>query len=197
MVTPRREAVNTVGFIDNYCQQYYSIFEDVRQFEAFKYLHLGMLSEIPKKSLPKIAKTVGLKSGQSLHHFLRDAQWDTKKLREMRLWLTKILIGEREIILCVDETGDKKKGKATEYVTRQYIGNLGKTENGIVSANAYGVVDGITDPLIFQIFKPKNRLKPGDKYKTKPQIAIDMIQELKEWGFKIKLVLADSLYGES
>ncbi|MBD2540949.1 transposase [Coleofasciculus sp. FACHB-SPT36] len=58
-------------------------------------------------------------------------------------------------------------------------------------------IDGITYPLIFQIFKPKNRLKPGDKYKTKPQIAIDMIQELKEWGFKIKLVLADSLYGES
>ncbi|MEP0770685.1 transposase [Trichocoleus sp. ST-U1] len=197
MVTPRREAVNTVGFIDNYCQHYYSIFEDVRHFEAFKYLHLGMLSEIPQKSLPKIAKTVGLKSSQSLHHFLRDALWDTKKSREMRLEFTKILIGEREIILCVDETGDKKKGKATEYVTRQYIGNLGKTENGIVSANAYGVVDGITYPLIFQIFKPKNRLKPGDKYKTKPQIAIDMIQELKEWGFKIKLVLADSLYGES
>ncbi|WP_199321341.1 IS701 family transposase [Microcoleus sp. FACHB-831] len=197
MVTPRREAVNTVGFIDNYCQQYYSIFEDVRHFEAFKYLHLGMLSEIPQKSLPKRAKTVGLKSGQSLHHFLRDALWDTKKLREMRLWLTKILIGEREIILCIDETGDKKKGKSTDYVTRQYIGNLGKVENGIVSVNAYGVVEGITYPLIFQIFKPKNRLKPGDKYKTKPQIAIDMIQELKEWGFKIKLVLADSLYGES
>ena len=156
-----------------------------------------MLSEIPQKSLPKIAKTVGLKSGQSLHHFLRDALWDTKKSRGMRLWLTKRLIGEREIILCIDETGDKKKGKSTDYVTRQYIGNLGKVENGIVSVNAYGVVDGITYPLMFQIFKPKNRLKPGDKYKTKPQIAIDMIQELKEWGFKIKLVLADSLYGES
>ena len=106
-----------------------------------------------------------------------------------------MFIGEREIILCIDETGDQKKGKATDYVTRQYIGNLGKTENGIVSVNAYGIVNGITYPLIFQIFKPKNRLKEGDKYKTKPQIAVEMIQELKEWGFKIKFVLADSLYG--
>lgn len=197
MVTPRREAVNTVAFIDNYCQHYYSLFEDVRHFEAFKYLHLGMLSEIQTKSLPEIAKIVGLKDGQTLHHFLRDALWNAKKLREMRLCLTKMFVGEREIILCIDETGDKKKGKSTDYVTRQYIGNLGKTENGIVSVNAYGVVDGITYPLMFEIFKPKNRLKPGDKYKTKPQIAVEIIQELKAWGFKIKLVLADSLYGES
>ena len=50
---------------------------------------------------------------------------------------------------------------------------------------------------MFEIFKPKNRLQEGDKYKTKPQIAVEIIQELKAWGFKIKLVLADSLYGES
>lgn len=61
-----------------------------------------------------------------------------------------------------------------------------------MSVNAYGVVDGITYPLMFEIFKPKNRLKQEDKYKTKPQIAIEIIQQLKEWGFKIKLVLADS-----
>jgi SRSO17 transposase len=197
MVTPRRQAVNTVAFIDNYCQHYYSLFEDVRHFEAFKFLHLGILSEISRKSLPEIAKKVGLKDSQTLHHFLRDALWDVKKIREIRLCLTKMFIGEREIILCIDETGDKKKGKSTDYVTRQYIGNLGKTENGIVSVNAYGVVDGITYPLMFQIFKPKNCLKEGDKYKSKPQIALEIIQELKAWGFQIKLVLADSLYGES
>ncbi|MBW4690058.1 MAG: transposase [Komarekiella atlantica HA4396-MV6] len=138
-----------------------------------------MLSENRYKSLPEIAKTVGLKDGQSLHHFLRDALWDVKKMREMRLWLTKMFVGEREIILCIDETGDQKKGKSTDYVTHQYIGNLGKTENRIVSVNAYGIVDGITYPLMFEIFKPKNRLQDGDKYKTKLQIAVEIIQELK------------------
>lgn len=102
MVTPRTEAVNTVAFIDNYCQHYSQLFEDVRHFEAFKYLHLGILSQIKQKSLPKIAKTVGLKDGQSLHHFLRDALWDVEKVRQMRLWLTKMFIKEREIILCID-----------------------------------------------------------------------------------------------
>jgi SRSO17 transposase len=42
------------------------------------------------------------------------------------------LIGARSIILCIDETGDRKAGKTTDYVAKQYIGNLGKTANGIV-----------------------------------------------------------------
>lgn len=99
--------------------------------------------------------------------------------------------------MCIDETGDKKKGKSTDYTARQYIGNLGKTENGIVSVNAYGVVEGITYPLMFKIFKPRSCLKGGDKYKTKPELAVEILQELKALGFQIRLVLADSLYGES
>jgi SRSO17 transposase len=146
MVTQHRQAVSTVAFIDNYCQHYYLVFEDVRHFEAFKFLHLGILSENKRKTLPEIAKTMELKDSQTLHHFLRDALWDIKQLREIRLWLTKMFISEREIILCIDETGDQKKGKSTDYVTSQYIGNLGKIENGIVSVNAYSVVDGITYP---------------------------------------------------
>ena len=152
-----------------------------------------MLSEIPRKSLPAIAKAVGLKDGQGLHHFLRDSDWQAEQVRETRLWLTKLLIGEREIVLIIDETGDRKKGKTTDYVTRQYIGNLEKTAQGIVSVNAYAIVEEITYPLIFKIFKPRKCLKAGDEYQTKPQIAQLIIQELKEWGFRIKLVLADSL----
>lgn len=197
MVTPIREAATTVGFIDHYCQAYRSLFNDVRHFESFKYLHLGMLSEIKRKSLPEISKAVGLKDSQGLHHFLQSTSWKMQEVRETRLWLTKLFIGEREIVLIIDETGDKKKGKSTDYVSRQYIGNLGKTENGIVSVNTYAVVDGITYPLLFKIFKPRKRLKEEDEYKTKPDLAVEIIKELKQWGFKIKLVLADSLYGES
>jgi SRSO17 transposase len=41
MVEPRAP-VNTVTFIDNYCAVYRDLFSDVRSFEAFKHLHLGM-----------------------------------------------------------------------------------------------------------------------------------------------------------
>lgn len=112
-----------------------------------------MVSEIPRKSLPEIAKTVGLKDSQSLYHFLRDGRWNVEAVRETRMWLRKLFIGKRKIILCIDETGEQKKEKSTDYVTRDYLGNLGKIESVIVSFNACGVVDGITYLLEFKIFK--------------------------------------------
>lgn len=156
-----------------------------------------MISEIKRKSLPAIAEGVGLTNAQSLHHFLQHAPWQVEDLQMRRLRLIKQIIGERSIILCIDETGDKKAGKTTDYVAKQYIGNLGKTANGIVSVNAYAVVDDITYPLIFKIFKPRTRLLPGDVYKTKPELAVEILQELQSWKFQIELVLADSLYEES
>jgi SRSO17 transposase len=196
MVEPRQPRA-TVEFVDEYCQTYQNLFGDVRNYEYLKFLHIGMMSELPRKSLPQIARIVGLKDGQGLHHLLRDAVWDVEALREMRLWLTKVTIGEQPITVCIDETGDEKKGKATDYVAKQYIGNLGRTANGIVSVNAYAVVDNITYPLLFKVFKPRSTLQEKDKYKTKPQLAVEILQELRDFGFNISLVLADRLYGES
>jgi SRSO17 transposase len=196
MVLPQ-PAQASVTFVEQYCQHYRHLFREVRTYEAFKWLHLGIISELPRKSLPQIARAVGLKDGQALHHFLRDAPWEVSQVRSTRLRLIKHLIGEQPIVLCIDETGDVKKGQATDYVAKQYIGNLGKTENGIVSVNAYALLNGLTYPLLFKIFKPRHRLKAGDEYKTKPQIAVEILQELKAYGFTIELVLADSLYGES
>lgn len=74
---------------------------------------------------------------------------------------------------------------------------MGKIDNGIVTVNAYGVYADTTFPLIVKIFKPKRTLKSGDKYKTKIDLASEIITELIDEGFNIELVLADSLYGES
>jgi hypothetical protein len=63
-----RCAAPTIKFIDEYCQWYKSLFSDVRSFEAFKYLHIGCISDIKRKTLPAIAKIVGLDNHQGLHH---------------------------------------------------------------------------------------------------------------------------------
>ena len=104
---------------------------------------------------------------------------------------------ERQSLSVIDETGDRKKGKKTDYVARKYLGSVGKVDNGIVSVNAYGIQENITFSLSFQVFKPKGTLKPSDKYKTKIELAGEIITELIDYGFQIELVLADSLYGKS
>jgi SRSO17 transposase len=50
---------------------------------------------------------------------------------------------------------------------------------------------------VFEVYKPRERLKSEDKYLTLPQIAVKLMRKLKSIGFKFNLVLADSLYGES
>ena len=121
---------------------------------------------------------VGLENHQPLHHFLTVSPWDIKVLRGQRLKLILDILSGGPIILIIDETGDKKKGKSTDYVKRQYIGNLGKTQNGIVAVTAYAVFCGMTFPLTFEIYKPRERLKEGDKYLTKPEIAGKMIRAI-------------------
>ena len=196
MVKPRSPQP-TVQCVDTYCELYRDLFVEVRAYESFKYLQLGLISDLKRKSLPAIAKTVGLENGQGLHHFISQSPWQAEELEKRRLKVILTILEKREILVIIDETGDKKKGKKTDYVKRQYIGNLGKIENGIVSVNAYGYCEGMTFPLKFKIFKPKERLKEGDKYQTKPELGAEIVKELKEMGFKIKRVLADSLYGES
>lgn len=196
-MTQARAAKPTVAFVDEYCQLYQDLFPDVRSFEHFKHVMIGMLSEIKRKTLPAIAKATGESDPQALHHFVANAPWSVEQLRARRLRLLKQALASRAFILCIDETGDRKKGKTTDYVASQYIGNLGRLANGMVSVNAYGVLDQITFPLLFKASKPHTRLKPEDTYKTKPELAVEMIEELEQWGFQFDVVLADCVYGES
>ena len=212
-MTQPRAAALTINVIDQYCSQYQKIFPEVRSYEAFKRARrvtrpamlLGIITPSQRKSLTTIGEIVGLKNSQSLHNFISESPWSYQQLRENRLNLTKEWLKQAAIDIIIDETGDRKKGTHTDYVARQYLGRLGKVDNGIVRAwrvtrhavNIYGVKDGITFPLIFEIYKPKSTLKSDDIYQSKPQIAAKLVKELVELGFNIRYVLADSLYGES
>jgi len=82
-------------------------------------------------------------------------------------------------------------------VSRQYLGKLGKIDNGIGAVTAWGLIDNITLPLIFAIYKQKSRLKAGDIYYFQPEIAARLVEEIHHRRFQRELVLANSLYGES
>ncbi len=138
-MTQPRAARPTVRFIDEYCDSYKSLFPEVRSFEAFKQLHVGLVSDIKRKTLPNIAQVVGLDNSQSLHHFITASPWSDEQLKERRLELILNALNGQEIVVIIDETGDRKKGKKTDYVSRQYIGNLGKVEYVVAIRSNHGV----------------------------------------------------------
>ena len=76
---------------------------------------------------------VSINSAQSLHHFIANSDWSVNELKIRRLNKIKRVLNGNAITLVIDETGDRKKGKKTNYVARQYLGSVGKVDNGIVS----------------------------------------------------------------
>ena len=76
-----RQAASTVRFLDTYCELYKNLFVEVRAYEYFKYIHLGLISDIKRKSLPEIAKVVGLENAQGLHHFVKLVTLVSQRIR--------------------------------------------------------------------------------------------------------------------
>ncbi len=113
-MTKARPATATVTFVDEYAELYQDLFPDVRSFEAFKYLLMGMLSELKRKTSPSIAKAVGA-DAQALHHMLAYTPWSVQEVRTRHLTLLRQALDGRPFVLCLDETGDRKKGKTTDY----------------------------------------------------------------------------------
>jgi SRSO17 transposase len=138
--------------------------------------------------LPAIAKA-GDGEAQALHPY---APWSVEAVRTRRQELLAQALCGRAFVLCIDETGDRKQGYTTDDVASQAIGNLGKTAHGMVSVNAYGVLDQIRFPLSFQVYTPRTRLYPDAPSFTKPHLALQRIQALPAQGFACSVVLADS-----
>lgn len=75
----------------------------------------------------------------------------------------------------------------------QDSGSLHHDEPGIVSVNAYGVLNPVTFPLAVARYKPKIGLKPGDVFQTKPGRALDLLQHLLAVDLHVDDVLADTV----
>lgn len=60
-----RDAHPTVALGDEYYAEEQDLFKEVRNYECFKYLHLGIISPIKRKSLPEIAKVVSINSASA------------------------------------------------------------------------------------------------------------------------------------
>ena len=73
---------------------------------------------------------------QRLQYFLSEAEWSAEALNARRLALLQAepaTAAHRGGVLVLDDTGDRKDGTATAHVGRQYLGSVGKTDNGIVA----------------------------------------------------------------
>ncbi len=87
--------------IDEYYLEYTNLFQEVKNYEYFKDLHLRKISPIKRKSLLKVAKGVSIKSGQSLHNFITNLNGSVNKWKSRRLDKIKKQNFEEFLLFCL------------------------------------------------------------------------------------------------
>ncbi len=138
-----------------------------------------------------------------MHHFLTDAPWSASKINERRLEVmnqcsqTRISWG---FSLILDESGHRKSGNFTSGVGRQYIGEIGKTDNGIVVVTTH-LYDGRKSlPLDIELYQPASSLAEGKddpEFKKTPDMGIELIEKSIKRGYRPRVVLIDAGYGNN
>src|SRR5207247_6636770 len=91
--------------------------------------------------LMNTAQLVGahLPRAQKLQWFLSESDWDERQVQAVRLKPLRedsSTAPNEHGVLVIDETGDRKDGHKTAHVSRQYLANLGKIDNGVVSVSS-------------------------------------------------------------
>jgi hypothetical protein len=140
---------------------------------------------------------------QSLQFFLSESTWDVLPVTEQRLALLcsdPATQPHEQGVLIIDETGDRKHGTKTAHVARQYLGSVGKVDNGIVAVTSLWADERLYFPLHVEPYEPAARLPKGKKdpaFRTKPQIGMALVEAARALGLPFRAVVADCTYGES
>ncbi len=188
---------------DRWCRRFDNCFKNEAQKNGFRQYLGGLLGESERKNLTQMANNAVGVVYNRLHHFLTESPWSDRQVNECRLQVmnqcrqTQI---PRGFSLIVDDSGHRKSGNLTAGVGRQYLGEIGKTDNGIVTVTTHLYDGKKTVPLDIEIYQPASSLAEGkeDKeFKKKPEIAIDLIDRSLTRGYRPKIVLIDAGYGNN
>lgn len=139
---------------------------------------------------------------QQLQFFLTESEWDAEAVTSRqidRLRTEPLTAPHADGALVIDETGVRKDGTHTAHAGSQYLGTIGKIANGIVAVTSLWADAQVYYPLQVRPYTPAARLAGGKlhpAFRTKPQLALELVQAARVAGIPFRAVVADSLYGE-
>ena len=196
------------GPLEDYAESFDDLFGARAQRHGFRrYLEGLLLPAERNKTLTALANTEPVsgaqrKEAQSLQWFLSESRWDPAKVNERRL---EVLLEESTTapdekgVLVIDEHGDRKWGKRTAHIGRQWLANIGKTENGVVSVTSLLAQEGMYYPVDFEPYTPSHHFEGGKDdplFRTKLKIAEELVEQGVEKSIPFRAVVANSFYGE-
>jgi len=207
-MTARLSVTAAPARLELYVAQFDDLFAQRSQREGFRrYLEGLLLPAERNKTLTGLANTepvVGAQHprAQGLQWFLSESTWTADALNARRLALLRAdptTAPDAQGVLVIDEHGDRKWGHKTAHVGRQYLANLGKTDSGVVSVTSLWADARVYYPLDYEPYTPKHHFAQGKAdpaFRTKLQIAGELVTAAVAAAVPFRAVVADSFYGE-
>jgi SRSO17 transposase len=176
----------------------------------------GLLLDGERKSIEPLSRRVVLPEGltstdpeQALQQFVNQSPWDEQAvLRRYRAHLARTFASPESLFL-FDDVSFPKQGAHSVGVQRQYCGALGKKANCQVAVSVHYVAPGGHYPLDLRLYLPDGWVADTERLdkagvpedqrraRTKPEIALELLDRVRAEGLPGRAVVADAGYGVS
>ena len=208
-MTARRPCPPAPGPLEAYAARFDPLLASVAQRRGLRdYLQGLLLPRDRNKTLTGLAGAEPIAGAQHrevqrLQWFLSESSWDHEAVNQRRIELLQAdpaTAPHAHGVLVIDDTGDRKDGSATAHVARQYLGSVGKTDNGIVAVTSLWADARCYWPLHAVPYTPASRLPKGKSdpgFRTKPQLAMELVEAARQARIPFRAVVADCFYGDN
>jgi SRSO17 transposase len=176
----------------------------------------GLLTPGPRKSMRNLAKRAAIDKDR-VERFIRESPWEPEAVQDhLRRHIPKSVLDPKAVFV-IDDFGIAKQGRHSVGVSRQYSGTLGKTGNCQVAVNLTYAAPGMkkrnadqrTWPLGIELYLPQRwvesedyadlreevHLPEGTKFRTKHEIARELLEKAWAAGVTASAVVSDAEYG--
>ena len=195
------------GRLGNFMRNFISCVKTAPSRQNMKHYIGGQVGPLERKNVENIALAADLPP-RTLQNFLAQNKWDEDWVARKNREIIRRDHHAEHAIAIIDETAVAKKGDKTVGVKRQHCGASGKRDNCVVSVHlGYACADfaAIADADLYlpedwcdDPYRRREAGVPDDiEFRTKPQIALDLLRRTLGEGVKMKWLCADELYGRS
>lgn len=165
----------------------------------------GLLLDGERKSVQPMAARLTGADEQALNQFLNQSPWAVDEIQR-RLAQRLSEDGHEPVCWMVDETSFPKAGEHSVGAARQYCGTLGKIANCQVAVSLHWRQDQMSYPMSWRLFLPEDWCKDSARraearipeevvYRTKTELALELVDQAIAWDLPRGAVLTDSFYG--
>ena len=192
--------------MNSYAELFVSYRRDVSE-KARQYVS-GLMQAGSRKNIYAISEVVPDTDDRNLEQFITHSKWSGREVLDQVARDADELIGDAtEAALIIDESGFAKQGKMSVGASRQYLGRLGKVDNGQVAVFGVLAKGRFATAIDTRLYLPKEWTDDAQRcnkagipeservFKTKSQLALEIVEQATRNGVRFGWVGADAGYG--